>query len=202
MDLRSGSSFRAVPVNRAGVRLLVDLCLAHVGSRKAVMITCKHFRTQFAIERARYAAARGASLLMLMPPYHGVSLNADAPSMLDRFGRIADAAKISILVLNALLSGVTLTMSFLVRLAREMPRFSDFNVEVPFAAAKPRTLTDAGGEAILGPFDGEEAMTMMPDLDAGASATMPGALLPDLLRPVIDHHTRGRRRDAALPVVN
>lgn len=46
-------------VNRAGVRLLVDLCLAHVGSLKAVMITCKQFRTQFAIERARYAAARG-----------------------------------------------------------------------------------------------------------------------------------------------
>lgn len=102
---------------------MVDLSLAHVGSRKAVVITCKHFITQFAIERARYAAARGASLLMLMPPYHGVSLNADAPSMLDRFGRIADA-KISTLVLNALLSGVTLTMSFLVRLAREMPRFS------------------------------------------------------------------------------
>lgn len=59
--------------------ILVDLSLAHVGSRKAVMITCKHFSTQFAIERARYAAARGASLLMLMPPYHGLSLNADAP---------------------------------------------------------------------------------------------------------------------------
>lgn len=121
-------------------------------------------------------------------------------SMLDRFGRIADAAKISILVLNALLSGVTLTMSFLVRLAREMPRFSYFNMEVPFAAAKPRTLTDAGGEAILGSFDGEEAITMMPDLDAGASGTIPGALLPDLLRPVIDHHTTGRRREAALPM--
>ncbi|MGY4444339.1 dihydrodipicolinate synthase/N-acetylneuraminate lyase [Bradyrhizobium sp. LM2.3] len=59
--------------------ILVDLSLAHVGSRKAVMITCKHFSTQFAIERTRYAAARGASLLMLMPPYHGLSLNADAP---------------------------------------------------------------------------------------------------------------------------
>lgn len=79
-------------------------------------------------------------------------------------------------------------------------RYSYFNMEVPFAAAKPRTLTDAGGEAILGPFDGEEAITMMPDLDAGASGTIPGALLPDLLRPVIDHHTTGRRREAALPM--
>lgn len=137
---------------------------------------------------------------MLMPHYHGVSLNADAPSMLDRFRRIADAAKISILILNALLSGVTLTMSFLVRLAREMPRFSYFNIEVPFAAAKPRTLTDAGGETILGTFGGEEAITMMLDLDAGASGTIPGALLPDLLRPVIDHRTT--RRESALPVVN
>ncbi|MET4222720.1 dihydrodipicolinate synthase/N-acetylneuraminate lyase [Bradyrhizobium sp. LB14.3] len=182
--------------------MLVDFCLAYVGSRKAVMIACKNFRTQFAIERARYAAARGASLLMLMPPYHGVSLNADAPSRPDRFGRIADAAKIWVPVLNALLSSVTLTMSFLVRLAGEMPRFSYFNIEVPFAAAKPRTLTGAGGEAILGPYDGEEAITMMPHLDAGASGTIPGALLPDLLLPVIDHHTRGHRREAALPVVN
>ncbi|MCK1531509.1 hypothetical protein IVB15_28395 [Bradyrhizobium sp. 182] len=116
------------------------------------------------------------------------------------FGRIADTAKISILVLNALLSGVTLTMSFLVRLAREMPRFSYFNIEVPFAAAKPLTLTDSGGEAILSPFDVEEDISMMPVLDADASGTIPGALLLDLLRPVIDHHTTGRRREAALPM--
>lgn len=41
------------------------------------MVTCSHFSTRIAVERARYAAERGASLLMLMPPYHGSGLKAD-----------------------------------------------------------------------------------------------------------------------------
>jgi len=36
---------------------------------------------------------------------------------------------------------------------------------------------------IVEPFDGEEAITLMADLDAGATATMPSALRPDLIKP-------------------
>jgi len=103
---------------------------------------------------------------------------------------------------------VALSVPFLARLAREVPLVSYLKVEVPFAAAKLRALIEAGGEAIVGPFDGEEAITMMADLDAGATGTMPSALLPDLLRPVIDNHRAGRRNEATaayarvLPLVN
>ncbi|MGY3610406.1 MULTISPECIES: dihydrodipicolinate synthase family protein [unclassified Bradyrhizobium] len=188
--------------------MLVDLCLSHVDGRRPVMVTCSHFSTQIAVERARYAADRGASLLMLMPPYHGSGLTADEAGMLEHFSRIADKAKIPIMVQDAPLSGVTLTVPFLVRLAREVPLVNYFKVEVPFAAAKLRTLIEVGSESIIGPFDGEEAITMMADLDAGATGTMPSALLPDLLRPVIDNHKAGRRQEAAaayarvLPLVN
>ncbi|MDB5606833.1 MAG: dihydrodipicolinate synthase family protein [Bradyrhizobium sp.] len=112
------------------------------------------------------------------------------------------------MVQDAPLSGVTLSVPFLVRLAREVPLARYFKIEVPFAAAKLRSLIEAGGEAIVGPFDGEEAITMMADLDAGATGTMPSALLPDLLRPVIDNHLAGRRTEAAtayarvLPLIN
>ncbi|WP_028349875.1 dihydrodipicolinate synthase family protein [Bradyrhizobium murdochi] len=51
---------------------LVDLCLSHVAGRKPVMVTCSHFSTRIAEERARYATERGAGLLMLMPPCHGM----------------------------------------------------------------------------------------------------------------------------------
>jgi 2-keto-3-deoxy-L-arabinonate dehydratase len=57
-------------------------------------------------------------------------------------------------------------------------------------------------------FDGEESITLMADLDAGASGTMPSALLPDLIRPVLMHHRAGRRKEAAatyariLPLIN
>ncbi len=48
----------------------------------------------------------------------------------------------------------------------------------------------------------------MADLDAGATGTMPSALLPDLIRPVVEHHRAGRRAEAAaryariLPLIN
>jgi 2-keto-3-deoxy-L-arabinonate dehydratase len=187
---------------------LVDLCLSHVAERKPVMVTCSHFSTRIAVERARRAAERGARLLMLMPPYHGAGLKVDEAAMLEHFGRVADAARIPIMVQDAPLSGVTLSVPFLARLAREVPLVRYFKIEVPFAAAKLRSLVETGGEAIVGPFDGEEAITMMADLDAGATGTMPSALLPDLLRPVIDNHVAGRRAEAAgayarvLPLVN
>lgn len=187
---------------------LVELCLSHVAGRKPIMVTCSHFSTRIAAERARFAAERGASLLMLMPPYHGAGLRADEAGMLEHFGRIAEAARIPIMVQDAPLSGVALSVPFLARLAREVPLVGYFKIEVPGTAAKLRALIAAGGDAVVGPFDGEEAITMMADLDAGATGTMPSALLPDLLRPVIDSFRAGRRDEAraayerVLPLIN
>jgi 4-hydroxy-tetrahydrodipicolinate synthase len=50
---------------------LLDACLAHVAGRVPVIVTCSHFSTRIAVERGRKAAAAGAAMLMLMPPYHG-----------------------------------------------------------------------------------------------------------------------------------
>jgi 4-hydroxy-tetrahydrodipicolinate synthase len=83
-----------------------------------------------------------------------------------------------------------------------------FKLEVPGTAAKLRALVEAGGAAIEGPFDGEESITLMADLDAGATGTMSSALLPELIRPVVEHHRAGRHKDAAaayariLPLIN
>ena len=83
-----------------------------------------------------------------------------------------------------------------------------FKIEMPGTAAKLRNLIAAGGDAIAGPFDGEESITLMADLDAGATGTMPSALLPDLIKPVLTHYFDGRRAEAArqyariLPLVN
>jgi len=62
------------------------------------------------------------------------------------------------------------SVPFLVRLAREVPLVRYFKIEVPGAAAKLRTLIEAGDDAIDGPFDGEESITLMADLDAGPPA--------------------------------
>jgi dihydrodipicolinate synthase/N-acetylneuraminate lyase len=188
--------------------VLLDACLSHVAGRVPVIVTCSHFSTRIAIERARAAAKAGASMLMLMPPYHGTSLRADDQGVVEHYSRIAEAVDLPIMVQDAPLSGVNLSVPLLVRLCREVSSVRYFKIEVPGAAAKLRSLIDAGRDAIAGPFDGEESITLMADLEAGATGTMPSALLPDLIRPVVTHFLGGRRADAAsayariLPLIN
>jgi dihydrodipicolinate synthase/N-acetylneuraminate lyase len=176
---------------------LMDVCLTHVAGRVPVIVTCSHFSTRIAAARAKKAAQAGAAMLMLMPPYHGSGLRADEKGIIEHFARVADAAAIPIMVQDAPLSGVTLSVSFLVRVAREVPAVRYFKIEMPGTAAKLRGLIEAGGDAIQGPFDGEESITLMADLDAGATGTMPSALLPDLIRPIVIEYLAGRRAEAA-----
>ena len=187
---------------------LLDLCLTHVAGRVPVIVTCSHFSTRIAGERGQAAARAGASMLMLMPPYHGAGLRADEAGMVAHFAHVAEASGLPIMVQDAPLSGVALSVPFLVRLAREVPGVRYFKIEVPGTAAKLRALIDAAGADVEGPYDGEESITLMADLDAGATGTMPSALLPDLIRPVVSLHRQGRRAEAAaayeriLPLIN
>jgi dihydrodipicolinate synthase/N-acetylneuraminate lyase len=187
---------------------LLDLCLSHVAGRVPVIVTCSHFSTRIAAERGLQAAAAGASMLMMMPPYHGATLRAGDDGIVEQFARVAEAARVPIMVQDAPLSGVTLSVGLLARLAREVPLVSYFKIEVPGTALKLRKLIEAGGAAIKGPFDGEESITLMADLDAGATGTMPSALAPDLIKPILLHHRAGRRAEAAaayaciLPLIN
>ncbi|GGH09067.1 dihydrodipicolinate synthase family protein [Alsobacter metallidurans] len=187
---------------------LLDLSLSHVAGRVPVIVTCSHFSTRIAAARGKRAAQAGASMLMLMPPYHGTGLRADEKGIIEHFAAVSEAAGVPIMVQDAPLSGVTLSVPFLARLAREVPGVTYFKVETPFAAAKLRGLIAAGGDAIEGPFDGEESITLMADLDAGATGTMSSALLPDLIKPVVHDFLAGRRDDAKaaygriLPLIN
>ena len=65
-----------------------------------------------------------------------------------------------------------------------------------------------GGDAVEGPWDGEEAITLFPDLDAGATGSMTGGGYPDGIRLIFDAYHAGRREEAAdayqrwLPLIN
>ncbi|MDX2155463.1 MAG: dihydrodipicolinate synthase family protein [Hyphomicrobiaceae bacterium] len=188
--------------------VLLGLATEHVAGRVPVIATISHFSTRIAAERARRSAAAGAAMVMMMPPYHGTALRADEAGMLEHFARVADAGKLPIMVQDAPLSGVSLSVPFLVRLAREVPLVRYFKIEVPGTAAKLRGLVAAGGDLIAGPFDGEEGITLLADLDAGATGTMTSAMYADLVKPIVMDHLGGRRSDAVaaynrlLPLIN
>ncbi|MDB6454159.1 dihydrodipicolinate synthase family protein [Falsirhodobacter sp. 20TX0035] len=189
-------------------RTLTETCIEQVAGRVPVMVTCSHFATHIAAARAAHAASVGASLIMIMPPYHGTGMRIDEGTIFDHFARVAEEGNLPVMIQDAPLSGTHLSVPFLTRVARELPLVRYFKIEVPGTAAKLRALIEAGGDLIEGPFDGEEAITLMADLDAGATGVMASALLPDLIRPVIDAHAAGHRDQAAehyrriLPLIN
>lgn len=187
---------------------ILERSMATIAGRVPVIVTCSHFATRIAAERARRAAAAGAAMIMLMPPYHGAALRAGEQGIIEHFDAIAQVAKVPLMVQDAPLSGVQLSVPFLVELGRKVPLVQYFKIETPGTAAKLRALIEAGGDAIVGPFDGEEGITLMADLNAGATGTMTSALLPDLIRPIVFDFLEGRKRDARagyvrlLPLIN
>ena len=188
--------------------ILLDLCLTHIAGRVPTIVTCSHFSTQIAADRARRAGEAGAAMLMLMPPYHGATLRAGEAQIIEHFSAVAEAGGVPVMIQDAPLSGIELSVPLLVRLAKEISLVSYFKIEMPMTAAKLRSLTEAGADDIEGPFDGEESITLLADLNAGATGTMPSALLPDLIKPVLTSHREGNVADASaqynriLPLIN
>ncbi|MBV8704694.1 MAG: dihydrodipicolinate synthase family protein, partial [Acetobacteraceae bacterium] len=187
---------------------LTDVVLGHVSGRVPVIVTTTHFASRICAERGRRAQEAGAAMVMVMPPYHGATIRVPEPAIYDFFRRVSDAVDIPVMIQDAPVSGTALSVPFLARMAREIANVAYFKIEVPQTANKLRELIALGGDAVVGPWDGEEAITLMADLDAGATGTMPSALVPDLIKPVVTHHRAGRRDDAAsayariLPLIN
>ncbi len=176
---------------------LTRVSIEHVAGRVPVIVTISHFATDIVTARAREAQALGAAMLMMMPPYHGVGLVPAEAGIFEHFAAVSDAVSIPIMVQDAPLSGVTLSVPLLVRMAREIENVSYFKMETPFAADKLAALIEMGGDDIIGPFDGEEAVTLLADLDAGCTGTMTSALQPEKIRPIVVDYRAGNT-DAAL----
>ena len=85
---------------------LLDVCLDHVTGRVPVIVTCSHFSTRIAAERARQAEAAGAAMVMMMPPYHGTGLRTGQAAIYEHFAEVAESISIPIMVQDAPLSGV------------------------------------------------------------------------------------------------
>ena len=188
--------------------LMMKVSLEHVAGRVPVIVTISHFATEVVVARAKAADAMGAAMVMMMPPYHGVGLVPAEAGIFEQFAAVSDAISIPIMVQDAPLSGVSLPVPLLVRMAKEIEQVSYFKIETPFAADKLAALIEQGGEHIVGPFDGEEAVTLLADLDAGCTGTMTSALQPELIRPMVIDYRAGRVDDAlrqwnlCLPLIN
>ena len=187
--------------------ILTKLCIEHVAGKVPIIVTVSHFSTDIAFKRAKLAKDVGANMVMMMPPYHGALLKGNADQTFEQFRKVSEAG-ITIMVQDAPLSGVDLSVDLLVKMAKEIEHVKCFKIECAQAANKLRALIDKGGSAIEGPFDGEEGITLFADLEAGAKGNMSSAMLPDLIGPLVKNYITGNKKEAekeynrVLPLIN
>ena len=188
--------------------VLMATILRHVAGRVPVIVTTTHFSSRVCAERSRNAQDLGAAMVMVMPPYHGATIRVSERQIYDFFGELSATLRIPIMIQDAPVSGTVLSAPFLARMAREIERVAYFKIESPGTAAKLSELIQLGGDAIEGPWDGEEGITLFADLEAGATGAMTGGGYPDGIRQIVDAYFSGRREEAFaayqrwLPLIN
>lgn len=188
--------------------ILTRRILQCVDGRVPVIVTTSHFSSAVCVERSRRAQDMGAAMVMVMPPYHGATFRVGEAQIHDFYATLSNTLRIPIMIQDAPVAGTPMSPAFLARMAREIEQVSYFKMETAGAAAKLRELIQLGGEAIEGPWDGEEGITLLADLDAGATGSMTGGGYADGIRPIIDAHRAGDRDQAYaqyqawLPLIN
>jgi len=187
---------------------LTGAILAHVAGRVPVIVTTTHYSSQVCALRNRRAREAGAAMVMVMPPYHGATIRASEEKISEFYARLSESSGIQIMIQDAPVSGTVLSAAFLARMAREIEHVCYFKIETAGAASKLRELIRLGGDAIEGPWDGEEGITLLQDLEAGATGAMTGGGYPDGMRLIVDAFAAGRRDEAFehyrrwLPLIN
>ncbi|PMS35750.1 2-dehydro-3-deoxy-L-arabinonate dehydratase [Trinickia symbiotica] len=188
--------------------LLTRTVLEHVAGRVPVIVTTTHYSSTVCAARSRRARELGAAMLMVMPPYHGATFRVPEAGIYEFFAALSDAVDIPIMIQDAPAAGTPMSAAFLARMAREIEHVAYFKIETAGAATKLRELIRLGGAAVEGPWDGEEGVTLLPDLDAGATGSMTGGAYADGIRPIIEVHRSGDREKAFalyerwLPLIN
>ena len=188
--------------------VITRTALEHVAGRVPVIVTTTHYGTAVCAARSRRAQDMGAAMVMVMPPYHGATFRVPEAQIFEFYARLSDAIDIPIMVQDAPASGTVLSAPFLARMAQEIEQLSYFKIETAGAASKLRELIRLGGDAIEGPWDGEEAITLLADLEAGATDAMTGGGFADGIRPIIEAHRNGDKDKAFaeyqrwLPLIN
>ena len=188
--------------------VLTRAILEHVAGRVPVIVTTTHFSSTVCARRSRAAQDLGAAMVMVMPPYHGATFRVAEPRIHEFYAAVSAAIDIPIMIQDAPAAGTPLSAAFLATMAREIEQVAYFKIETPGAAGKLRELIRLGGDAVEGPWDGEEGITLAADLDAGATGAMTGGGYPDGFRPILDAYRAGRREEAVaryerwLPLIN
>jgi len=177
---------------------VIDTTMERASGRTPVIVTTSHFSARIARERVITAQDRGASLVMMMAPFFGATMRVDEGTVLEYFKRVFDGIEIDLMIQDAPLSTTPVSVALLDRISHEVPQLKYVKIEIARSADKVRDLIVAVGSSIPGLFTGEEAVTLIHDLEAGVIGSMSSGALPYELRRVVTAFGAGRHEEARM----
>lgn len=157
-------------------RALLRVTVEEVQGRIPVVVSTGHTGTDVAAELGREAEDRGASALMVLPPYY---VKPDGDGIFRYFESVASAVTIPVMVQDApLMTQVPMGADLLARMAAEIRGVSLVKVEAPPTPPKVTRLRQLAGDSLT-LFGGLNGHFLLEELQRGAVGTMPGSDLTD-----------------------
>ena len=158
-------------------RRLLELVVKLVNDCVPLVVGCGHTGTDATVRLAKEAEYRGATVLMIPPPYY---VKAEAEGLLRHFEAIASAVQVPIMVQDApAITQVAMPADLLARMSREIEAVRYVKVEAPPTAPKI-TAVLRQSEGRLMPFGGLNGQFLIEEVQRGARGTMPGSDMTDL----------------------
>jgi 4-hydroxy-tetrahydrodipicolinate synthase len=176
-------------------RAVAEATLRAADGRCPVVVGATHPSVAGARALAASAASLGASGVLVSPP--ALDRTAGADGLVDYFAAVADGLAIEIVLQDyPASSGVALGVETIARIAAEVPAVGSVKLEDPPTAVKTRSVLAAAepGFKVFGGFGG---VFFLEELDAGASGTMTGFAIPEVLKEVWRRHADGDIEGAA-----
>jgi len=173
-----------------------DAVLRHLADRLPVIVTISHLSARVTAERARAAADAGAAMLMVMPPFFGATMSYGYECVREWLATVGSATNLPLMLQDAPMSTTVLSPEQIAELSAEVPTLRYAKIETAKAAEKIRALRRLAADSLPGVFDGEEGVTLLPDLDAGAVGSMTSCSVPEVMAKAVAAYAAGDRARA------
>jgi 4-hydroxy-tetrahydrodipicolinate synthase len=191
----SGVTSETARLNETQRMLMIETVIMHVNKSVPIVVGTSTEGLHTCMELTKRAKELGASAVMISPP-RMQKLNSDA--VVNHYHSIADAVDIPIVIQDyPPISGFTMEPSLLVRIAREVPRAHIIKLEDPPTPLKIARVLQQSGDLKLNIFGGLGGTYLFEELMAGATGTMTGFAIPEILVRVMRLFKSGEKEKAA-----
>ena len=163
--------------------IAIETAVSVVAGRIPVVVGASHRGTKAALDLAKMAEDLGANAVMLTPGQEPIP---DEERIFQYFQKVAEGMNLPIVVQDHPAStGVHMSVSLLLRLARELPQVACFKEEAVPTAPKVKALRLGMTERLVPILTGLGALYGLFDLEAGADGFMTGFAFPEVLLAMV-----------------